>query len=108
MKKLISNNWQKLLIGIGCILLGYLFFSKLIAPKTIIKDYISYGKVVQSQNINESGIVSGAKNNFLGVWGSVNPELARLTVILMVGILLVVFLSAIASKAGEKKDAKKK
>ncbi|MBQ9280121.1 MAG: hypothetical protein IJ215_03650 [Clostridia bacterium] len=108
MKKYISQKWQKILIGIGIIILVFILIHKFAAPKTIIPDYIKYGKVVTPANLDlENGVIGEAKDNFVNTWHSVDPTFARLVTILMVGILIVLFLSAIASKAGEKKDKKK-
>ena len=106
MKKYISQNWQKILITIGIIVLLIILVSKFTAPKTIIPDYIKYGKDVAPANI-DSGVIGEAKDEFLNTWHSVNPDIAKIVTIMMVGILIVLFLSTIAARAGEKKDKKK-
>lgn len=107
MKKWITNNWKKILICIGVVAMIVIFIEKLIAPKTIISDYIKYGKVVTPTE-GTSELVDSAKENIHSVWNSVDPQFAKLVVIMMVAILIVVFISSVASKAGEKKDTKKK
>ena len=107
MKKYISQNWQKIMKIICVILLVLITFFKFTAPKTIINDYIKYGKVVTPLDIH-SEIIDEAKNNATNTWNSIDPQMARLIVVLMVGILFVVFLSMVASSAGAKKDSKKK
>ena len=107
MKKLITNNWQKILIGICGIVLILILVGKFIAPKTLIPDYIKYGKVVTPLE-GTSEVIDSAKENVRSVWSSVDPNFARLFVVMMVAILIVVFLSEIAAKAGGGNDAKKK
>lgn len=77
---------------------------KISAPKTLISEYIKYGKTIK---VESSGAVDAAKDNFISVWTSVDSELIRLAIILMIGILTVCALSFLANSAG-KKDAKKK
>lgn len=114
MKKFISKNWKKILIAIGICILIYILILKISAPKTLIADYAKYGKdIVSSNNISGdisgdiSGIVNAGTNSFSN-WFNTNPDLARLAIILMAGILGVVLLTSIASVAGTKKDDKKK
>ncbi len=106
MKKFISTYWNKILLTIGSICLFLILTSKFVAPKTIIGDYVKYGKDISASNSN--GILSSATGKFKLIFGNADPELVRLTIILMVGILAVVLLTTIASAAGDKKDAKKK
>lgn len=106
MKKLITNNWQKILIGIGMIALIMILIGKFVAPKTLIPDYIKYGKVVTPIE-HSSEIINSAKEEAHTVWSSVSPDFAKFAIIMMVAILVVVFISDIASNAGGK-DAKKK
>ena len=105
MKSYISRNWQKLMIAIGSFFAICILIFKISAPKTLLADYIKYGKNITPAK-NE--IIDVAKDNVSSVWNSVDPELAKLAMILIAGITIVVFLSALASKAGENKSAKKK
>lgn len=105
MKKFITKYWNKILIGMGIVAIVYTFFLKITTKKTLLSDYIRYGKEVKPFN---SQIANAAKDEVSSVFGSMDPELVKLTFILMAAILIIVFLSLLAAKAGEKKDAKKK
>ncbi len=107
MKKLISKYWKKILIILGIVCMVIILINKATAPKTLIAEYVKYGKVIKVSQTGIDGAVDAAKNNFISVLTGVDPELLRLAFILMIGILAVCVLSFIASSAG-KKDAKKK
>ena len=105
MKDYISKNWKKIIVAITSFLVVWILIFKISAEKTLLQDYIKYGKeITPAQN----EIIGAAQENVSSVWNSVDPELARLGIVFIVAITLVVFLSALATKAGEKKDAKKK
>lgn len=107
MKKLISKYWKKILIILGLIGMGAILINKVTAPKTLISEYVKYGKSIKIESTGVDGAIGEAKDNFISVLTGVNPELLRIAFILMIGILLVCALSFIANSAG-KKDAKKK
>ncbi len=107
MKKLISKYWKKILIVLGMVGMVVILMNKMTAPKTLISEYIKYGKSITIESTGVDGAIGEAKNNFISVLTGVDPELLKIAFILMVGILAVCILSFIASSAG-KKDAKKK
>ena len=109
MKKYISKNWNKILITIGSCVMVWILIVKFTAEKTLLKDYIKYGKDVTPSTGGSSGALDAAKENVSSVWNSVDPNLTKLAMIMMAGILIVVLLTSLASAAGgDKKDAKKK
>ncbi len=103
MKKYISNNWKKILRVGGYICLGLIIFFKLNAEKTLLADYIKYGKEVKPSE--GSGILSGVKDNFLTTFTGVDSQLVKFAIIFIVAIMIVVFFTSLLDK---KKDAKKK
>lgn len=103
MKKYIANNWKKLLRVGGYICLGLIIFFKLNAEKTLLTDYIKYGKDITPNK--GTGIMSGIKNNFLETFTGVNPGLVKIAIIFIAAITVVVFFTALMDK---KKDVKKK
>lgn len=107
MKKFISTYWNKILLAIGSVSLFLILISKFVAPKTVIGDYVKYGKDILPSS-SDNSILGSVTGRFKLVFGNADPELVRLTIILMVGILTVVLLTTIASAAGAKKEAKKK
>lgn len=107
MKKLISKYWKKILIILGIVCMVIILINKVTAPKTLISEYVKYGKVIKIAETGVDGAVGAVKNNVVSVLTSVNSELLRLAFIMMFGILAVCVLSFISASAG-KKDAKKK
>lgn len=105
MKKMISKYWKNILIICGIVGMVAIFTFKLSAPKTIISDYIKYGKDITIEG--NSQIISSATNNFWSVWNRVDSSLTRIVILIMALILFVCVLSFIANAAG-KKDVKKK
>lgn len=105
MKKFISNHWNNILVVTGGIWMFIILISKFVIPKTLVADYIIYGKEIVP---TDNEIINSATSNFRAVWGNADPELVRLTIIIMVAILLVVFITTLASTLGGQKDAKKK
>lgn len=105
MKNYISRNWKKIMMAIGYFSVACILIAKITAEKTILRDYIKYGKDVEP---TKNEFIGAAKDNVASVWGSVDPELAKLATIMIAAILIVVFLTTLASKAGENKTAKKK
>ena len=45
MKKLISKYWKKILIILGIVCMVIILINKATAPKTLIAEYIKYGKM---------------------------------------------------------------
>ncbi len=109
MKKFITNYWKRILLVIGGAVALFLLVYKIAAPKTIIDDYVKYGKVIESTDggKNITDIIVRDEDKLFN-FDNIDPELIRLAIILIIGILFVVILNALASKAGEKKDAAKK
>ncbi|MBQ8299043.1 MAG: hypothetical protein IJX99_04120 [Clostridia bacterium] len=103
MKKYISKNWQKILRIGGYICLGLIIFLKLNAEKTVLKDYIKYGKEVTPTK--GSGILSGVKDNFVTTFTSVDSQLVKFAIIFIAAITIVVFFTSLLDR---KKDTKKK
>lgn len=103
MKKFISNNWKKLLRILGYIALGFIIFFKLTAEKSVLPDYIKYGKEVTPGT--GTGIFSSAKDSFVSTFTGVDSELVRFAIIFIVAITIVVFFTSLLDR---KKDVKKK
>lgn len=124
MKSFISKNWEKILIFIACILLVLIFVGKVTAEKTLIEDYAKYGKtfVVASKsdesssdkNIISGDLISGdvastvKDSEFVQTLTESDPELFKVAMMLIAGILGVVILTSLPGMFDRKKDAKKK
>lgn len=105
-KSYIANNWMKLLRIIGYVTLGIVAFLKLVTPKTIIDDYVKYGKDILPNET--SGKVGGLfstvfEEAFSGL-NSISPKLVPIISILVIAILAICTLHMIM----DKKPAKKK
>jgi hypothetical protein len=93
MKEMITNNWKKILMAIGGFFIVINIIYKIAAPKTLLKDYIKYGKDVQSSKIIEEVTeVVQPPNNL------VNGDMLRIVLILGALILFVVLITTIAEK----------
>ena len=107
MKKYISQNWMKLLRIGGYVTLVVLALFKLNTPKTLIPDYIKYGKDIVPAGANVSGDVSGTVGSFLGTlfadFTAIDPKLTTFVIIIMSAILLIVFLHMLMDKKADKK-----
>ena len=101
MKDLISRNWRKFLIIIGIVWLVIILFSKIVAQKRLIEDYVKYGKDIESSNVIGT-VASGLE----GPTTNVSPGIIKFTIIFMVLILLATFISTLGNKSNDK--AKKK
>ena len=67
-KSFIANNWMKILRIIGYISLVLVAFFKLVTPKTIIEDYVKYGKDIAPSE--SSGAIAGFFSN---IFVFINP-----------------------------------
>ena len=105
MKKLISKYWKNILLICGIVGMVAIFTFKVSAPKTIISDYIKYGKDLTAEG--NSQIINSVTGNFWSVWNRVDSALIRIVILIMALILFVCVLTFMANAAG-KKDAKKK
>lgn len=102
MKNFITNYWQKILLVIGGIFILINSFKKIFAEKVLLSDYIKYGKNIES---NSSTIIDVAEK----IDTSTMPFSAgvlKLIIVLMASILLIIFITSLADKAGAK-DKKK-
>lgn len=101
MKKFITNNWKKILMFIGAIFIVINVFTKITIDKTLLSDYIKYGKDIEKPNIleNVTQVTNGIETPF-------GPDFAKLIVVAVVLILLVIIITSLGDKAGTK--AKKK
>ena len=108
LKKYIANNWMKLLRIGGYVALILLAFFKLNTPKTLIPDYIKYGKDIAPIGTTASGdTIAGAVGSFFGGAFSgisaIDPKLTLFVVGIMGAILLIVFLHMLMDKKADKK-----
>ena len=105
MKKFITNNWKKILIIIGVVFIIMNLITKLTIDKTLLSDYIKYGKDIEKPDIigNVSEAVSGATTE--APFGS---DLIKFIMILVGLILLIVILTSLGDKAAANAKAKKK
>ena len=105
MKKFITNNWQKILIFIGAIFIIINVFSKIFTDKTLLADYIKYGKDIEMPEIieNASQIII---SNTTTIETPFSPELIKIILLIIGVILFAVILSSIGDRAAAK--AKKK
>lgn len=104
MKNFITNNWKKILIIIGGIFIAINVFSKIVTEKSLLTDYIKYGK-----DIEQVEIISGDIEDVVEVPESpFNEDMMKIIFILGAGILLVVFVTSLADKAAADAKAKKK
>lgn len=105
-KSYIANNWMKLLRIIGYVTLGLVAFLKLTTPKTIIDDYVKYGKDVVPSG--STGVVGGFFSTIFGKafdgLNGISPKLTPIVLILVMAILGICTLHMIM----DKKPAKKK
>ena len=125
LKSFISKNWEKILIFIACVFLVLIFVGKVTAEKTLIEDYAKYGKTFVSASTNSSSatnssdkianVLSGEKisgdianSQFMQTLTEADPELFKVAMILIAGILGVVILTSLPGMFDKKKDAKKK
>lgn len=97
---------MKILRIIGYITLGLVAFFKLVTPKTIIEDYVKYGK-----DITPSGSTGAVGGVFTTIFGKafdglngISPQLTPIIVMLVIAILGICTLHMIM----DKKPAKKK
>ena len=104
MKNFITNNWKKILIIIGGIFIAINVLSKVVTEKSLLTDYIKYGK-----DIEQVEIISGDIEDVVEVPESpFNEDMMKVIMILGAGILLVVFVTSLADKAATGAKAKKK
>ena len=105
-KSYIANNWMKLLRIIGYVTLGFVAFFKLVTPKTIIDDYIKYGKDIAPSE--STGAIGGIFTNIFGKafdgLNGISPKLTSIVVLLGAAILGICALHMFM----DKKPAKKK
>ena len=97
MKSFISKNWKRILIIIGIICIAWNGIFKIIAKKALLEDYVKYGKVGE-----KSVIIGKIADSIDKPTSLVSPEMVKLTIIFMVAILLVVFISSLGSKSADK------
>lgn len=122
LKSFISKNWEKILIFIACVLLVVIFVGKVTAEKTLIEDYAKYGKTFVSSNSDkdssEKGLISGElisgdvastvkDSEFMQTLTGKDPELFKIAMMLIAGILGVIILTSLPGMF-DKKDTKKK
>lgn len=104
MKTFITNYWKKILIIIGGVFIAFNVFSKIVTEKTLLTDYIQYGK-----DIEKVEIISGDIGEVVTVPESpFSEDMMKLIIILVASILLVVFLTSLGDKASADAKAKKK
>ena len=113
MGKFISKKWNKILVFIGICFLVLIFISKITAPKTLIPDYIKYGKDIKLVNVPEvpdsaKEALGSAKSEVVSSFKNANPGIVKLMLIIGGAVLLIVFLDSLASMFGRKKEEKKK
>jgi len=104
MKNLITNHWKRIIIIIGGIFICLNFFSKLSTNKTLLSDYIKYGKEVEKIELisgDVSSVVTMSESPFSG-------DMLKIIIILIASISLVVFLTSLGDKAAADAKAKKK
>lgn len=101
MKKFITNNWKKILVCIGAIFIIINVFTKITVDKTLLADYIKYGK-----NIEKSDIVGNVAEVVTPPEAPFGPEIVKFVCILGALILLIVFITSLGDRAAAK--AKKK
>lgn len=104
MKSYITNNWKKILMFIGsiCIIINVIF--KIGANKTLLKDYVKYGKDIEkAEVVGTVGEVVSSSTISKSPFGS---GIIGIVILLMVLILIVIILSTLAENAAKK--AKKK
>ena len=105
MKKFITNNWKKILIIIGIVFIVINLITKLTVGKTLLSDYIKYGKDIERpeiiENVGEVVSVSTIESPF-------GPDLIKFIMVIVGLILLVVILTSLGDKAAANSKAKKK
>lgn len=102
MKTFITNHWKNILVIIGGIFILANVFGKIIAPKSLISDYIKYGKDLEKIPSNIAGQVSGSINMGTMPFDAGMVKLIVTLMALILGILLI------TSLAEGKSSAKKK
>lgn len=103
MKKFITNNWKKILIIIGAVFIVINLITKLTVDKTLLSDYIKYGKDIEKPEIieNVSETVTNAASKL-----PLETELIKIIMIAGGVILLIIILTSLGDRAAAK--AKKK
>lgn len=105
-KSYIANNWMKLLRIIGYVTLGLVAFFKLVTPKTIIDDYVKYGKDIAPSE--STGAIGGLFTTVFGKafdgLNGISPKLTSIVILLGAAILGICTLHMFM----DKKPAKKK
>ena len=104
MKTFITNNWKKILIIIGGIFIAINVFTKIVTEKTLLADYVKYGK-----DIEKVDVISGDIGEVVTVPESpFSPEMLKIIILMVALILLVVFLTSLGDKVAADAKAKKK
>lgn len=97
---------MKILRIIGYVTLGIVAFLKLVTPKTIIEDYVKYGKDILPNETTGKipGIFSTIFDKAFEGMNGISPKLTSIVLILVIAILAICTLHMIM----DKKPAKKK
>lgn len=112
MKKFITNNWEKILIFIGIICILINISLKLSTEKTLLNDYIKYGKDVQSGTVSSGNIIGNISETVTD--GSLvsespfTPEITKIIILIIAAVLFAAFVSTLGDRAAAKAKAKKK
>ncbi len=104
-KSYIATNWMKILRILGYVTLALIAILKLSAPKTVIPDFIKYGKEIKPGET--TGMVKGLFGTLFNTAYTslyeLSPQLPPLVAILTIAILSIVTLHMIIDKKPDKK-----
>ncbi len=102
MKNFITNYWQKVLLTIGSIFILINSFKKIFAEKSLLLDYIKYGKNIENTSSSVIDVTQKIDTSTMPF----SSGIVKLVIVLMILILLIVFITSMADRAGSK-DKKK-
>ena len=106
MKNFLSKYWKRILIIIGLILIAINIWSKCVAPRILIDEYVKYGPNIErnetsiNSSINTSEVINNVSEN-----SPFNEDMTKLVVILAAGLILVTVVNDLDNKksGGKKK-----
>ena len=103
MKNFITNHWKKIIIGIGIVGIIFTVFGKIFAKKTLLSDYVKYGPDTKGKGIIAEKMADVMEEST----SLVSEGMVKMTIVFMVAILLVVFITSLGSKGSTDKAKKK-
>lgn len=106
MKNFLSKYWKRILIIIGIILIAINIWSKCVAPRLLIDEYVKYGPNIErnetsiNSSLNTSEVITNVSEN-----SPFDDGMTKIILILAAGLILVTVVNDLANKksGGKKK-----